>query len=328
MGNAVDPTGLSFTVTKVDGTTASVSPQAHTPTTWGATAGTQTCTFTYSDGYDSVSCEVEATVLAEELSSIAISGTPVVQIAGASVNPEGLTVTATYNSGRTANVTSSATFTDYNTGTSTVGDALTYVDDHWEVARTRVSASYEGKSANTSELFIASPNGPNTAATAYSLENTADNSIVLDVRSFNTAETPVNYPYDGVEGGYLIEGASAGDLVAMYFTKDQWDNDTPVDITSFANLIPLTGAKVEADSSSVAWGDTFVVTSNHLIYSMGLAVDGTATITEPISTVNVIGYLANDITAGGEGTIKKSDLVLTGDNAAKVYYVNIVAANS
>ena len=76
MGSAVDPTGLSFTVTKKDGTTASVSPQTHTPTTWGDTAGTQTCTFTYTDGYDSVSCDVEATVEAPVVTvvSIAVTG--------------------------------------------------------------------------------------------------------------------------------------------------------------------------------------------------------------------------------------------------------------
>lgn len=327
MGNAVDPTGLSFTVTKVDGTTASVSPQTHTPTTWGDTAGTQTCTFTYSDGYDSVSCEVEATVLAEEVSSIAISGTPVVQIAGASVNTEGLTVTATYNSGRTANVTSSTTFTDFVTGTSTVGDALMYVDGHWEVARTRVSASYEGKSANTSEVYIASPNGTNTAATAYEIENTQYNSLNLDVRGFD--ESSINYPFNGDmehPAGFFIDGASAGDFVVMYFTKSQWDNDTAVNLETFAGLSELVDPKGSSDANGPTFGDVFF--ANSQTYAMNFTVEGTATITEPVQSVSVVGYLANGITAGGDGTIKKSDLVLTGDNAAKVYYVDFVAANS
>lgn len=325
MGNVVDPTGLSFTVTKIDGTTASVSPQTHTPpTTWGDTAGTQTCTFTYSDGYDSVSCEVEATVLAEEVSSIAISGTPVVQIEGASVNSEGLTVTATYNSGRTANVTSSTTFTDYKTGTSTVGDAIMYVDDHWEVARTKVHASYEGQTADSAFVNVVSANGPNTASTAYELESSANATINLDARGFDTSA--LEYPYDGAEGGFLIEGASIGTLVAMYFSKDQWDNDTPVSISTFAELIPLVGAKGAADSSSPAYGDVFSVSNQS--YTMTLALDGTAEGTLPQSTVNVIGYLANAITAGGEGTIKKSDFVLTGENAAKVYYVDVVASQN
>ena len=97
MGNAVDPTGLSFTVTKIDGTTASVSPQTLTPTTWGDTAGTQTCTFTYNDGYDSVSCEVEATVIAKALTSLAYSGTFGTQTLGSAPDLTGITFTAHYN---------------------------------------------------------------------------------------------------------------------------------------------------------------------------------------------------------------------------------------
>lgn len=323
MGNAVDTTGLSFTVTKVDGTTASVSPQTHTPTTWGDTAGTQTCTFTYSDGYDSVSCVVEATVLAEEVSSIAISGTPSVQTEGATVDATGLTVTATYNSGRTTNVTSSATFTDYNTETSTVGSAISY-DDGWEVARTKVRASYEGQTADSAFVNVVSANGPNTADTAYELESSANAIINLDARGLDTSA--LEYPYNGAEGGFLIEGASIGTLVAMYFSKDQWDNDTPVSISTFAGLIPLVGAKGTSDSSTPAYGDVFSVSNQS--YTMTLALDGTAEGTLPQSTVNVIGYLANAVTAGGEGTIKKSDLVLTGENAAKVFYVDVVASQN
>lgn len=99
MGNAVDPTGLSFTVTKIDGTTASVSPQTLTPTTWGDTVGTQTCTFTYSDGYDSVSCDVEANVQAAPvvLTSLSVTGTPATQYVGNAPDLTGLTFTAVYS---------------------------------------------------------------------------------------------------------------------------------------------------------------------------------------------------------------------------------------
>lgn len=77
VGEPVDPTGLTFTITYSDGTApALVSPQAHTPTTWGATAGTQTCTFTYTEAGESVSCAVEATVLDSVITvvSIAVTG--------------------------------------------------------------------------------------------------------------------------------------------------------------------------------------------------------------------------------------------------------------
>ena len=46
---AVDYTGLSFTASYNNGTTATVTPSRYSPTTWGSTVGTQTCTFYYSE---------------------------------------------------------------------------------------------------------------------------------------------------------------------------------------------------------------------------------------------------------------------------------------
>ena len=100
MGESVDPTGLTFTVTYSDGTEpALVSPQAHTPTTWGETAGTQTCTFTYTEDGESVSCAVEATVVehAAVLTSLNITGTPAAQYVGQAPDLTGLTFKAVYS---------------------------------------------------------------------------------------------------------------------------------------------------------------------------------------------------------------------------------------
>ena len=326
MGNAVDPTGLSFTVTKIDGTTASVSPQTLTPTTWGDTAGTQTCTFTYSDGYDSVSCEVEATVLAEELSSIAISGTPQVPTEFGPVNATGLTVTATYNSGRTADVTSQAVFTDYQTGTGNVGSVWKFEGGDYGTNSTKVVASYtEGgvtQTAQTGDVWIApTANIINTPETAYTLENTADNYVTLDWRGYSNVNVQTMDPYDGAEGGYLITGASEGQLVWMTFTKDQYDNDTAVDITAFSGLIPLVGSKLVPDTNGPCWWDG-CTTSNGRSWQACNAVDGTATITDPVHIVTMIGYLNDDIAAGGEGTIKKSMFV---SDTKKEFWVDVVA---
>ena len=80
VAEAVDPTGLTFTASYSDGTTASVSPQSHSPSTWGDTVGTQTCTFSYTEDEVTVTCDIDANVQAAPgeltVTSVAISGTP------------------------------------------------------------------------------------------------------------------------------------------------------------------------------------------------------------------------------------------------------------
>ena len=50
-GEAVDPTGLTFTATYTDGTTADVTASVTvSPETWDATPGSQTATFSYTEG--------------------------------------------------------------------------------------------------------------------------------------------------------------------------------------------------------------------------------------------------------------------------------------
>lgn len=336
MGNAVDPTGLSFTVTKKDGTTASVSPQTLTPTTWGDTAGTQTCTFTYSDGYDSVSCEVEATVLAEELSSIAVSGTPVSPIENGLVNATGLTVTATYNSGRTANVTSSVIWTDANTGTDHVGSCIYWNSEasNWHVTVTRVHASYtEGgvtKEANSSSVLIASQYPANTAEdTPYQLAYTANSDMTFDIRGISgiTSEN-LKDPVNGtMTGGYLIEGASKDDFGWMSFTAAQWAApNTPVTAQEFGAML-ITGAfKLAPDTNGPAWSNINAVNGDSWTFSNAVtgAVDDEThlpPITLPYSVVSIFGQFNKPIDPAVG--ICPADFA----TGAKTVFVDIVAAS-
>lgn len=48
-GQAVDYTGMTFTASYNNNTTATVTPSDYDPKTWSSTAGTQTCTFYYSE---------------------------------------------------------------------------------------------------------------------------------------------------------------------------------------------------------------------------------------------------------------------------------------
>lgn len=82
-GSPVDYTGLTFTVTYNNGTTASVTPTSISPSVWGSTEGEQTCTFTYEENKFRVSASKSASVEMKtlnqytwsEIKSIADAGT-------------------------------------------------------------------------------------------------------------------------------------------------------------------------------------------------------------------------------------------------------------
>lgn len=315
MGTTVDPTGLSFTLTKIDGTTESVSPQAHTPTTWGDTAGTQTCTFTYTDGYDSVSCEVEATVLAVELTSITVTGTPATQRAFTAIDTTGLTVTANYNNGTHVDVTSDATWTNDQTNTGTWGTCLRFDTDHYvyDTTSKHLVATYGGESAQSTGFVVYSQYPTNTAATEYELTNEADAWMSFDAHNVTGAQDPAE-PWDGGEGGYLIEGATAGAKGYMLFSKSQYTNDIAVDITGYETLAALLGPKMVDDANGP--GFSYYIT-NGIWYASLVGLDGTGTADSEF--VLVIGELANNIDPSVG--IKASDFA----TGADTFFFKIVA---
>ena len=62
-GQAVNYTGLTFTASYNNNTTATVTPSSYSPTTWGSTAGTQSCTFYYSENGITVNASKSASVV-------------------------------------------------------------------------------------------------------------------------------------------------------------------------------------------------------------------------------------------------------------------------
>lgn len=61
----MDPTGLTFTATYVGGTTKDVTSDVTvSPTAWSATPGSQTATFSYTEGGLTKTCTKAATVIA------------------------------------------------------------------------------------------------------------------------------------------------------------------------------------------------------------------------------------------------------------------------
>lgn len=328
-GEPVDISGLSFTATYSDGATDSVVPSSYTPTSFGDTVGTQTVTFSF-EGTD-ITVEVDYDVEAPVLTGLSVSGGTLVPHALRSVDTHGQVVTATYSNGTTKDVTADATCVASDTNTGTWGEAVVLDTDHWETKQVTYNWSYtEGGVTQTAfsaggwEARLLGQYGPNSASEPIELENTAGNYVSLDVF---VHQEPVEYtdPFDGDQGGYLIDGATAGDWVWMSFTKDQYDNDTAVDITTFAALIPQVGAVAGDMAAAPAWGQYSV---NHRSVLACNSVDGTATATLPFHIVNVFGKLANNIDP--QVGIKKSDFVTNSETTyenAKVFYVDLVSGN-
>lgn len=196
MGSAVDPTGLSFTVTKKDGTTASVSPQTLTPTTWGDTVGTQTCTFTYSDGYDSVSCDVEANVQAVPvvLTSLSVTGTPATQYVGSAPDLTGLTFKAVYSDTSEESLDASDISVSPATWSTSGSATLTcsYTEDEVTVSA-NVSVTVEPITVEGISLI--------TDTGTQKVGQAVDYSGMTFELSLNTGET------DSLSGSDLTEGA-------------------------------------------------------------------------------------------------------------------------
>lgn len=238
MGNAVDPTGLSFTVTKIDGTTASVSPQTLTPTTWGDTVGTQTCTFTYSDGYDSVSCDVEANVLAETIviTSLEVTGKPTApQVNGGSPSFTGMTFTFGLSNEQSVVKTGAEIDADlaesgdhYVTWTSEELDPATgewdtgsqgYADCTFTVGNKWTSEDYE----------IASP-APSDVVTIYMHEP-----VSIAITNVVASKSMINTTHPAGEPDQWTEMSGSDVTVAVTFadgdveTADPQDLDFPVE---------------------------------------------------------------------------------------------------
>lgn len=119
--------GGTVTALYSDGTTADVTANTTFSGYNMSSAGTQTVTASYTEAGVTQTATYSITVY-KVLSSIALSGQTTSLNRGATFSFGG-TVTATYNDGSTANVTSSTTFSGYNmskSGTYTVTASYTY----------------------------------------------------------------------------------------------------------------------------------------------------------------------------------------------------------
>ena len=118
-GEAVDPTGLTFTASYVGGTTKDVTADVTvSPANWGGTPGSQTATFSYTEGGRTVTTTKAATVIARvadpEITCTDNSVTMTCATAGATIyyTDDGTTPTAESGTEYTAaiDITETTTF--------------------------------------------------------------------------------------------------------------------------------------------------------------------------------------------------------------------------
>lgn len=101
-GEPVDTSELSFTATYSDGTTGSVVPSSYTPTSFGDTAGTQTVTFSFAGTDITVEVDYDVEAASPVLTGLTSGGDwSNTQYVAESVDPTGLTFTASYSDGTT-----------------------------------------------------------------------------------------------------------------------------------------------------------------------------------------------------------------------------------
>lgn len=143
----VDKTGLTFKVKYTDGSEKSVNASSVSASDWGDEAGEQTATFSYSEeGYTAYGTK-KATVVLDTPASLAITGdwtnTQVVETA---VDPTGLTIKATWTSGKVTDVTDDAEVSPETWG-DTAGEqtaTFTYTANEVSVTATKTATVSAG----------------------------------------------------------------------------------------------------------------------------------------------------------------------------------------
>ena len=255
-----------------------------------------------------------------QLDRIAVTGTPAVQKEQSKIDYSGLTVTAYYSDGTTADVTNRAMFkTEKNT--DTWGSVLSYSDGSWNTDYRHdimVSYTFKGKRmyANSRAFMLHATNDANTYLTAYELPIKDNSYIVLDATGFTNVVSP--YVADENPSGYLINGTTAGNNAVMVFPYESYSKNTPVDIQAFAGMIENYDVKMKSDKNSPEfdWLSSPDGQSTILVFSInGKASPGTAVV--------VYGQLANDIDPAVG--IKRSDFVA---GSTKTFFVKMVKSRN
>ena len=348
VATSVDTTDMVFEAEYSDGNTEVVSPTGLIPTTWGDTVGTQTATFSYTEDEVTVTCDVEANVLADNLDHLSLitDGEPFplpgqTLYEGSALNAtdlERFSVTAVYDSGKEVDVTSEITPVADDTRTDHFGGCLMYRNENWSLNnRGAYRFVYEDKVTKSAARYVEGINGPNTSQTAYELEVAPNNYIAFQFPedSDYNLDSVIGPVTDDMTGGYLITGADAGDKVFAYFTTTQWANGegtTPVDAQGLLALVASCGTNMAPNENAPATTDFYYTgetTQDQKLAVLTYAlVDGEGEIplpdvsSLPIHLVLVVGEIDTGKTVDPATGIMATDIKAS---TAKTYFFDLVA---
>ena len=257
-----------------------------------------------------------------QIESVSVRGTPVVQREQTEVDPSGLQVVAVFSDGTTVDVTDSVTFcTDDD---SSVWSNCIYYDGRTSIWKAdysdrKIKAVYKTGSgaeyAGYSEPFkLHARFDVNTHESAYAIPNAAGSYILLDVSGYRSPIAPYN-SFDNPPTGFLIDGAGAGSNALMIFTYDQYVADTAVTIMDFGEMIETYGAMTEWDEKTPLL-DWWELNGESTFLSFSVTGQGQA-----LDAVVVYGQLANGIDPATG--IKRTDFV---EGSTKTYFVQTTSS--
>lgn len=317
VGHAPNITGLTVTAHysdstldhAVDSADLTVAPAEYDE------AGAQTLTISYTDEYGTASATQSVTVLAVELSALAVTGDFTdTQYTGAAPTKTGLTFTASYNDGTSETVSASDI-----TVTPATWDASGNPDNLGEQTAT-FSYTEDGVTKTATKAVVI-----HRPSSGQVLDMNQEGWIFFDMN--DEMKTLLANGHWGPAALFESRGADIGRPAFFVFTENEYENDTPVTAATLGSWLPLYGLGSQGETFAEVgtpnvsgfkpaygpYAHTDLVDSY-----VSVRTDGTATMSAGDETLYmVIGTLANAL----DGTsYKLSDMSTTGRTVYSAIY--------
>ena len=326
---------MSFTATYEDDTTGSVIPSSYTPTSFGDTAGTQTVTFSFA-GTDitvDVDYDVEEPVVVV-LDHLELTGdlTHTHQDRGSTPDASGVTVKAVYSDESEVTLTSD----DYTVSAVPVdGQGKWAYGNPNNLQRGTITFSYtEDGVTKTAEKrpLLHYPTEQNLSANeaGHVYFDMDPDWYVNDITGL-TGKSGLHGITD-----YFNGDCQVGEIVALPFLADDYDNDTPQTLASLTPYITALGGYVTSETGTPndpnfipEWNAQVRYDNGEFITNQcycAVSINGNAQTAQGFDIMYVIGKLTAVDTTNG---YKRTDFDLDdGDFQGAEYLVHVTAEGS
>lgn len=290
VGHAPDITGLTVTAHYSDSTLDHEVDSADltvTPAEYDE-AGAQTITISYTDEYGTAEATQSVTVLAVELSALAVTGDFTdTQYTGSAPTKTGLTFTASYNDGTSDTVSAS----DINVSPATWDASGNPNNLGSQIATFSYTEDGVTKTA-TKSVVIHRPN-------EQTIQGNAESWAYFD---YDSSWTSLTNPRN-----IITDGVSQGDLILGIFEAGDYANDTTIDLTKLMSY--LSDFLITNQASGVINTQGYVPgtgtpihsadnTENYIALSIHAAGQEESPMATSATAKLVVGSAADDIASG------------------------------